>query len=45
MVDRARLAGLLRTLCANSTLPRASRERGDVAANNLPRDVIASQGV
>src|SRR5216683_3099749 len=47
MVDRAWLARLLRRVRADSALPRASRELGDVAANNLPRDVIgsASQGV
>src|SRR5579872_3045801 len=47
MVDRARLARLLRTPCANSTLLRAPRELGDVAADSLPRDMvgIASRGV
>ena len=47
MVDRAWLARLLRRVRADSTLLRASRELGDVAANDLTRDVvgIASRGV
>jgi putative ubiquitin-RnfH superfamily antitoxin RatB of RatAB toxin-antitoxin module len=40
MVDRAWLARLLRTPRADSTLLRALRELGDVAANNLTRDTI-----
>jgi putative ubiquitin-RnfH superfamily antitoxin RatB of RatAB toxin-antitoxin module len=40
MVDRAWLARLLRTPCADSTLLRTLRERVDVAANNLTRDTI-----
>ena len=46
MVDRAWLARLLRRVRADSALPRASRELGDVAADSLPRDVvgIASRG-
>src|SRR5277367_6112970 len=45
MVDRAWLARL-RTVRGDSTLLRASRELGDVAANNLTRDLvrIASRG-
>ena len=47
MVDRAWLAWLLPGVRADSALPRASRELGDVAANNLARDVIgiSSRGV
>ena len=47
MVDRAWPAALLRTPSADRTLLCASRELGDVAANNLPRDVIgiASRGL
>jgi hypothetical protein len=40
MIDRAWLARLLRRVRADSALPRTSRELSDVAANNLPRDVI-----
>jgi hypothetical protein len=40
MVDRAWLARLLRTPSTDSTLLCTSRELGDVAANNLTRDVI-----
>src|SRR5712692_9605714 len=40
MVDRAWPSGLLRAPSTDSTLLRASRELGDVAANNLTRDVI-----
>ena len=47
MVDRAWLARLLRRPRADSTLLRTSRELGDVAADNLTRDVIgiSSRGV
>jgi len=47
MVDRAWLARLLRSVRADSALPRASRELRDVAADSLPRNVvgIASRGV
>ena len=47
MVDRARLARLLRRVRGDSTLLRTSRELGDVAADDLTRDVvrIASRGV
>jgi hypothetical protein len=47
MVDRAWLARLLRRVRGDSTLLRTSRELGDVAADNLTRDVvgIASRGV
>ncbi len=47
MVDRAWLARLLRTKCADSTLLRALRELGDVAANDLTRDAvgISSRGL
>jgi hypothetical protein len=40
MVDRAWLSGLLRTPRPDSTMLRASRELGDVAADSLPRDVV-----
>src|SRR5258708_3884129 len=40
VVDRAGLGRLFRRMRAESALPRASRELGDVAANNLPRDTI-----
>ena len=47
MVDRARLARLLRRMRVDSTLLRTSGELGDVAADDLTRDVvrIASRGV
>ncbi len=47
MVDGAWLPGLLLTPRADSALLRASRELGDVAANDLTRDLvrIASRGV
>jgi len=40
MVDRARLARLLRRVRAYSALPRASRELADVRADSLPRGVV-----
>jgi hypothetical protein len=47
MVDRARPALLLRRVRGDSTLLRTSRELGDLATDDLTRDVvrIASRGV